>query len=289
MSYAETIVPDDRRTALLNRVSWGAILAGVVASLVVQLLLNILGVGLGASAIDVGNAGNDPTAGNASLTALGWTVAAGIVASFVGGLVAGRLSGAATRGTASWHGFVSWATATMVIAFLLTSAVGGIVGGTFSALSSTVSGAAHTAASAVGGGVQLGAQSGGTDGLQDKVKQLIHPDDAQTAQTDVTAYVRDTLNGNDSAASADKERAVNSLAKAANVSPDEARTRLDRATQQAKQAADQAKQAATQAAEATRKGVASAGIYGFVALVLGAVAAFLGGAVGAPRRAAFIR
>jgi len=44
------------------------------------------------------------------------------------------------------------------------------------------------------------------------------------------------------------------------------------------------KQKAQQAAEATRKGVASAGIFGFIALALGAVASWFGGGVGAPRR-----
>ena len=52
---------------------------------------------------------------------------------------------------------------------------------------------------------------------------------------------------------------------------------------QARQAADQVKQKAQQAAEATRKGLASAGILGFVALALGALAAWFGGGIGAPR------
>ena len=59
---AEAIVPDDRLTSLRNRVSWGAILAGVVAALVVQLLLNILGVGIGASSLDAANTGDNPSA-----------------------------------------------------------------------------------------------------------------------------------------------------------------------------------------------------------------------------------
>ena len=37
----------------LRRVSWGAILAGVAISLSLQLLFNILGLGVGASTIDV--------------------------------------------------------------------------------------------------------------------------------------------------------------------------------------------------------------------------------------------
>jgi hypothetical protein len=49
------------------------------------------------------------------------------------------------------------------------------------------------------------------------------------------------------------------------------------------------KQKAQQAAEATRKGLASAGIFGFIALALGAVAAWFGGGAGAPRNEATVR
>jgi len=48
--------------------------------------------------------------------------------------------------------------------------------------------------------------------------------------------------------------------------------------------AGQVKQKAQQAAEATRKGLASASLFGFVALALGAVASWFGGTAGAPRR-----
>ena len=40
---------EDARTVLLNRISWGAVLAGVVVGLVVQLILNMIGVGIGAA------------------------------------------------------------------------------------------------------------------------------------------------------------------------------------------------------------------------------------------------
>ena len=65
---AETVVPDDSRTHLRNRVSWGAILAGVVAALVTQLLLNILGVCIGLSALDAANAADNPSASSFSTT-----------------------------------------------------------------------------------------------------------------------------------------------------------------------------------------------------------------------------
>ena len=284
-STADAVVPDDQRTFVRNRASWGAIFAGVVAAMVVQLLLNILGLGIGASSLDAANTGDNPSASGFSLTAGIWWTVSGIIASFVGGVVAGRLCGTSDNNTAHWHGFVSWCVATLLIFYLLTSAVGGIIGGAFSALGNTVGAAGRGAASAVSGV----AQNTNGDALQAQVKRLVNPDEAQNAQDDIMAYIRASVSGDQAAASASRDRAVDALAKTANISPDEARTRLQQTEQQARQTADQVKQKAQQAAEAPRKGVASAGIFGFVALVLGAIAAWFGGGVGAPRHEATVR
>ena len=278
-STVEAVVPDDHRTQLRNHAAWSAILAGVVAALVVQLLLNILGVGLGASSVNAMNTGDNPTASGAGTTAAIWVVVSGIVASLIGGAVAGRLSGTSDTNTARWHGFLSWCVATLAIFYLLSSAAGGLIGGAASALGGTVSAVGRGAASAASG---VAANTDG-DTLKAQVQRLVNPNDAQTAQDDITSYIRASVSGDKTAADAGRDRAVDSLARAASVSPDEARTRLQQAETQARQAADTVKQKAQTAAEATRKGLASAGILGFVALALGALAAWFGGGIGAPR------
>ena len=279
-STVEAVVPDDRLTHIRNRVSWGAIFAGVAAALVVQLLLNILGIGIGASSLDAANTGDNPSASGFSTTAGIWWTLSGIIASLIGGIVAGRLCGTSDGNTARWHGFVSWCAATLVMFYLLTSAVGGIIGGTFNALGSTVGAAGRGAASAVSGV----AQSTDGDALQAQVKRLVSPNDAQSTQDNVVSYIRASISGDKAAADAARDRAVDGIARTANISPDDAKARLQQAEQQARQAADQAKQKAQQAAEATRKGVATAGIFGFVALLLGAIAAWFGGGIGSPHR-----
>lgn len=277
---AEFGVIDERAELLRHRVSWGAVFAGVVAALVVQLLLNLLGIGIGASSLDAANVSDNPSASGFSMSAGIWWTVSGIVASLIGGIVAGRLAGSATPNTARWHGFVSWCATTLVLFYLLTSAVGGLLGGTLSALGGTLSAAGKGAASTVVG--VAGVTNG--DALAAQAKRLVSPNDAQSAQDDVLSYIRASIAGDQPAADAARSRAVDSVAKAANISADEARTKLQQAGEQAKQAADTAKQKAQQAAEATRKGVATAGLYGFVALVLGGIAAFVGGGIGAPRR-----
>ena len=92
---AAALVPDDQRTYLFNRASWGAILAGVVAALVAQLLINLLGIGVGLSAVNVANTADNPDASTFSIGAGIWWTLSGIIASFFGGVVAGRLCGAA--------------------------------------------------------------------------------------------------------------------------------------------------------------------------------------------------
>ena len=276
---APAVAADDQRTLLRNRASWGAILAGVVAALVVQLVLNVLGVGLGASTVDAINTGDNPAASTAGTTAAIWVVVSGIVASLVGGVVAGRLSGTSDGNTARFHGFLSWCVATLVVFYLLSAAATNVIGGAANALGGTVGVVGRGAASAVSG---VAANTDG-DALQAQVRRLVNPNDAQTAQDNIGAYIRAAVSGDKAAADAARDRAVDSLARAANVSPDEARTRLQQAETQARQAADAVKQKAQQAAEASRKGLASAGILGFVALALGALAAWFGGGIGAPR------
>jgi hypothetical protein len=278
---ATEIASEEWHTYLFNRASWGAIVAGVVATLVVQLLLNLLGIGVGTASLSAANPVDNPDASTFSIGAGIWWTLSGIIASFCGGVVAGRLCGAAKVNTARWHGFVAWCVTTLVIFYLLTSALGGIVGGSLSALGHTLGGTARSAASAVSGAVQ-GADTGG---LEAQVRNLVNPSDTQSVQNSLMAYIRASISGDQQAADAARDQAVNGLARVANISPDEARNRLNQVEQQSRQALDQAKQQAVRSAEVARRSASRAGIFGFIALVLGAIAAWFGGGIGTPRKA----
>jgi hypothetical protein len=114
---------EDARTVLLNRIAWGAVLAGVAMSLVAQLILNMLGVGVGLNALEPGS-GDNPSAEAFSIGAGIWWALSGIIAAGIGGFAAGRLSGEPKPATAAWHGLISWAVAALVVVWLLTSAIG---------------------------------------------------------------------------------------------------------------------------------------------------------------------
>ena len=74
---------EDARTILINQISWGAVFAGVVIALTAQLLLNLLGVGIGLATIDP-SAANNPDPKTFSIGAGVWWAVSGIVAALIG-------------------------------------------------------------------------------------------------------------------------------------------------------------------------------------------------------------
>ena len=148
-----SVAAGDTRAVLLNEVSWGAIFAGAVTALVTQVVLNLVGVGIGLASVGT-NAADNPATSTVSLGAGLWFVVSGIVASLAGGLIAGRLSGKPLPGAAALHGLVSWAVTTLFVLYLLTSAASGLVGGALSTAGGMLGGAGNL----VGGSVQTAAQ-----------------------------------------------------------------------------------------------------------------------------------
>jgi len=143
---------------MINQVSWGAVLAGVMVSLVAQVVLNMLGIGIGAATLDP-VAGNSPSATSFSIGAGIWFALSGIVAALAGGYAAGRLSGAPKPSTGGWHGLTSWALATLLVFYLLTSTVGGILGGAYRGLTSALGNVASAAGSTAQTAAQLAART----------------------------------------------------------------------------------------------------------------------------------
>jgi hypothetical protein len=93
--------------------TWSAVLAGVFTSLVVQILLVMLGFGIGLLAIDV------PTAEAAPATtgyiAFVWWAVSGIIAAFAGGAVAAANAPDQTDPGRVGHALAAWAVATVVV------------------------------------------------------------------------------------------------------------------------------------------------------------------------------
>ncbi|MDX7950533.1 PhnA-like protein [Lichenihabitans sp. Uapishka_5] len=270
-----------------HSVSWGAIFAGVVMALVVQLILSILGLGIGLATVDPASTGT-PSASGLSFGAAIWWVLSGIVAAALGGFVAGRLSGKPVTSTAGYHGLVSWGVTTMVIVFLLSSAVGGIVGGAFSAVTSTLGGAGH----ALGGAVQTVAQAAAPSlpgmndplsGIESQIRSASGGQDPAQLRDAATQAIKAAVTGDPSQQQQALDRAANALAKAENISVDQAKSQVQTYQQQYAQAVAQAKVKATEVADAAAKTTSQASLMIVLSLVLGAIASVIGGRFGTVR------
>jgi hypothetical protein len=272
---------DDVRTVLLNKVSWGAVLAGVVVSLVAHLILNMIGIGVGASTVDVAAADN-PAASTFSIGAAIWWTVSGIIAAFVGGYTAGRLSGKPKNTTAGWHGLTTWALTTLLIFWLLSSAVGGILGGIYN----TVSGAIGSVGSAAGTAAQSAAPSlaNVTDPfsqIEQSVRSSTGGNDPQALRDSAVAAVRAAVTGDQAQAQDARERAAQAISRAQGIPVEDARNQVQQYEQQYRQTVEQAKQQATQAADAAASTIATGALAAAIALLLGAVGGWFGGRAGA--------
>lgn len=269
------VIDDDTHTVVLNRVSWAGALAGAAIALVAQLILNMIGVGVGAATVDP-TGGGGPAAETFSMSAAIWWTVSGIIAAFLGGYAAGRLSGQPDRTTASWNGLVSWAASTLVIVYLLATAIGGLLGGTMSALGSF----GRTAFEAAG--PMLGSDP--FSAIEQQMREQMGPGGAQAARDAAIAAVRAALTGDEAEAQQARERAAQAMANAQGVSVEEARQQLGELESRYRQIAQQAQQQAGQAAETASAAASMGGIFGAVALLLGAIAAWFGGRAGCVHR-----
>jgi hypothetical protein len=129
------------RRPLFPAIRWGAVLAGVAVGVSVQLVLTLLGIATGLSSTDVSQG---ETLGMGPLLWAGFSM---LVAAFVGGYVAARMSGLKRKADGVLHGAVSWAVTTILFAALATSVGGAMVSGVFSNM-----GQLARSANAAGGG-----------------------------------------------------------------------------------------------------------------------------------------
>ncbi|MHC2106443.1 PhnA-like protein [Methylobacterium sp. CM6246] len=275
---------DDLRTVAVHKVAWGAIFAGAVIALVAQVILNMVGLGISLSTVDPAGNGT-PTAGALSSGAVIWFVISGILASAAGGWLAGRLSGKPALLTGGLHGLVAWAVSTLVVVYLLSSAVGGAVSGASTAVSSTLGGAG----SVIGGSVKTAAQAAapslpGMDNPFSNIESQVRKgtgNDPEALKNAAVSAMRAALTGDAAQQKDAQEKAAQALAKAQGIPVEQARTQVADYTKQFNDTVAKAKEQAKQAGDTAARVGSQGALYGALGLILGAVAAFLAGRGGA--------
>lgn len=145
-----------------SAVSWGAIFAGALAACALSLIMFILGSGLGFSVVSPWSAYGMSTE-NLGLSAILWITFTQLLASGVGGYIAGRLR-------VKWlhthideiffrdtvHGFLAWAIATFFMVTLVSSSLETLVKGGIHATGTAINTTSHALSGTAGILLQTG-------------------------------------------------------------------------------------------------------------------------------------
>ncbi|ABA75255.1 hypothetical protein K7459_12675 [Pseudomonas fluorescens] len=274
----------------VSGVSWGAIFAGAAAAAALSLILVLLGFGLGFSAVSPW-AGEGISAKGLGISTIIWLAATQIIASGLGGYIAGRLrvkwanmhgDEVYFRDTA--HGFLSWCVATLVTATLVVGSV-----------SSIVSGGVQAGASVAGGAASAMTQAAGTAAANTDSDQYgyfvdsLFRDDRPAAVSDDAArgtvtriFAQSLANGQLSAE--DRTYLAQLVAQRTNLTQADAERRVDEIYARTQKAIADAKVKAQQAADTAAKVAAWTTLWMFIALLAGAFFASLSATFGGRRR-----
>jgi hypothetical protein len=254
-------------SAWRSRLSWAAILAGVVIALLTQLFLNLIGMGFGAASLA-------PLSGGAAVASVStgagvWFAISTILSGLAGGYAAARFAGAQNESIGGWHGLTTWGLTALLLSYLVGSAAAGLLNG--------LGGAARTTAAAQAAAPALAQAADPFSSIEQQVQSAMAGNDPAALREAAISSLRLALTGNELQAAQARERAAQAIAKAENISVENARTQVQNYEQQYRQAMDSVKQQATQAADQAAKAVSRASWLGALSLLLGGLAGWLGG------------
>ncbi|MGE8148346.1 hypothetical protein ACQKP7_24640 [Pseudomonas frederiksbergensis] len=291
---SEGFYPAAEESSTLSGVSWGAIFAGAAAAAALSLILVLLGFGLGFSAVSPW-ANEGVSAKGLGISTIIWLAVTQIVASGLGGYIAGRLrvkwanmhgDEVYFRDTA--HGFLAWCVATLVTATLVVGSVSSIVSGGVQA-GASVAGGAATAMTAAAGTAAANTNSDQYGYFVDSLFRDDRPaavsDDA--ARGTVTRIFARSLSNNGLSAE-DRTYLAQMVAQRTNLTQADAERRVDEVYARTQKAIADAKVAAQQAADTAAKVAAWTALWMFIALLAGAFFASLAATYGGRRRDAVV-
>jgi hypothetical protein len=290
---AATLTTTDTVESSSSAVNWGPIIAGAFAASTLTFILMLVGSGLGLTMVSPWSNQSATVTTFAVSTAI-WLVIVQWLSAAGGGYLTGRLRtkwvGIHTdetffRDTA--HGFMAWALATLLVVFVLGSALSAAVGKGVQA-ASTVAGGAAMGASA--GATTMASADGTSNATSYFVDALFRP--ADPARLAIPGA------GGDAAAAAQTTRILIASATAGEVSADDksylgrlvaARTGLSESDATARVDAvlarvQAAKVKAQETADAARKAGATFALMGALSLIIGAFIASVAAALGGRQR-----
>ena len=249
-------------------ISWGAVLGGVVSGMASYLVLTLLGLAVGLSAIDPQAA---QPVGRAPLMTGIWTGLSMILSAFIGGYVATRLSGFTRKADGVLHGFVAWGVSTLFFTYMITTSVGTIVGGAFSAVGQGLKASGGAATGAVGAIMS-------SPEAKSQLQSLLTGSGSANISEQSITRLQDQL------AAGNRDGAIAVMVKEMGFTQDRAATVVDRGMAlygSARQAAGDIPARAEDVATSAVSGVRTATIWLFVGMILSMGLSIGGGTVGA--------
>ena len=261
----------ERQKSQTSGVSWGAIIAGAVVTAALWLGLMALGTGIGLSAMSPWSSGTS-NATRIGLIAIIWMILSQIIASGMGGYLAGRLrtrwvnvhtDEVHFRDTA--HGFLVWAVSLVATAAFLASAAAAMAGGTASIANSPAMSNSTGAENSIGPyDYFIDTMLRGDRAAPDASRAVLHN---EALGVFAHSMAKGTLTA------ADKSYLGGLVAARTGISPIEAEQRVGLAYAEIQQAADTA-----------RKATAHALYWTFLALLVGAFCASIAATIGGRQR-----
>jgi polyhydroxyalkanoate synthesis regulator phasin len=302
--------PNGTEVAYVKRISWAAVFAGVILALVIQLLLSMLGTGLGMSMVDPVE-GETPTAEALSTAAGIWWIVSGLIALLTAGWIAGRLAGIPSRVDGMIHGLLSWGLSTLLLVLFIGTALGALIGGTVNLVGSGVRALAPSVANVAGQmsetdvpwtDIKREAQAllrqTGKPELQPQALEQQARGAAQESGQAAQEAAKDPASGEQELDSlldrligsgkavtseVDREAVINVLVTRTDMSQDEAARTVDNWIRTYQETKAKAAQQAREVADKTAETISKSSIWGFIAFLIGGAAAGIGGILGAPR------
>ncbi len=261
-------------------ISWSSIFFGTMVALAISIMLHVLGLGVGASTADTSARAGDTLATVGGVTGI-WFLASTAVSLFIGGFVASTLAHTFTGQRAAIYAFGVWALSTLITMSVLVPALVKGAGNAVTATGTIADRAGRIIGSAGGGAVNLGqnAPYGLVDRLQSTLIGTPSGQVDQNAVQDVKSLIGQRFIQGEWT-SQQRDQLVSSIAKIANISPEDARRRVDEAQNTISNTVEQAQQKARQAAEVTRQAIATAAYSAFAAMLVGLLASFFGARYG---------
>lgn len=269
-------------------VSWAAIFAGALSAAALSLILALLGTGLGFSTL---SPYEDHSAVVLGVSTILWVTLTSILASGIGGYMAGRLrvkwatvhtDEVFFRDTA--HGMLAWAVATLLTAAMFGSALTSVISGAATAgagVAKTVATAGAAAGTVAAKNSDMGSTMNPGDYFTDMLMRSDKPvTDASANPRAEVARIFATSIHNGSLAADDRTYLAQTVAARTGMTQADAEKRVDDVYARMNAAAEKAKATAKDVADKARKTAATAALWLTVSLLLGAFVASLAATFG---------